>query len=268
MIKKNFRSIKAYRFLSRLKYALSYYLKPLAQIVRWANKDTEDHNFLYRITNLNTLYLVHFIASTFSISLEKSQFYIDEILKDEEFTSDLKSQMRLLTGKKDVFPFLGRRIGWYAVVRILKPKVIFESGVFEGLGAAVVIAAIKRNQSEGFPAEYIGTDITPGSGALISLEDLDFARVIIGDTSLVLEQLDIQIDLFISDGNHASEFEWLELDALNNKLSKNSCVISDNSHVSSVLAEWSVLHGREFFFFKETPEDHWYPGAGIGISLD
>lgn len=222
---------------------------------------------MYPLTELNSKHLVHFIANTFSIPVALSQSYFNEISTDELLTKTLLMQMRQMNGREDSFPFFGRRIGWCMTVRILKPKVIFESGVFEGLGAAVVISALKKNQAEGFSGRYFGTDTTLGSGSLLSLEDFDFGQVILGDTAFVLNQFDKEIDLFIADGNHAMEFEWAELNALSNKLSKNSCVISDNSHASNVLAEWGTQHDRQFFFFKEIPELHWYPGGGIGISL-
>lgn len=33
------------------------------------------------------------------------------------------------------------------------------------------------------------------------------------------------------------------------------------------VAIFSRQYGRSFLMFKEQPKDHWYPGAGIGISF-
>jgi len=44
-------------------------------------------------------------------------------------------------------------------------------------------------------------------------------------------------------------------------------VLSDNSHSTDALAKWSRATGRDFLFFQERPEHHWYRGAGIGVSL-
>ena len=33
------------------------------------------------------------------------------------------------------------------------------------------------------------------------------------------------------------------------------------------LLKFSIEHGRNFVLFRERPKDHWYPGAGIGISF-
>ena len=263
-----YKRLKFFKVILRTRYAFSYYKKPLKSILKWAVADTENHNFLYPLTSLNMQYLLHFLSNTFGVSNATVQVYLDEILNDEILTKNLLKRMRLNRSPKDTFPYFGRRIGWYVIVRILKPKVIFESGVFEGLGAIALISALKRNTIEGFPGNYIGTDIALGSGGLLSNQDLKFGKIIINDTSVVINELNEEIDLFISDGDHSSEFEWNELNAVINKLSKKSCVLSDNSHTSGVLAEWSVRNGRKFYFFKEEPEGHWYPGAGIGISLE
>ena len=262
-----YKKLKFLKAILRTRYAFSYYKKPIKSILKWAVADTENHNFLYPLTSLNMHYLVHFLSNSFDVSYETVQVYLDEILNDEILTKDLLNRMRLNRSPKDTFPFFGRRLGWYVIVRILKPKIIFESGVFEGLGAIALISALKRNSIEGFPGKYIGTDITMGSGGLLSKIDLEFGKIIISDTALVINGLSEKVDLFISDGDHSSEFEWNELNALSNKLSKKSYVLSDNSHTSGVLAEWSVQNNRKFYFFKEEPEGHWYPGAGIGISV-
>jgi len=44
-------------------------------------------------------------------------------------------------------------------------------------------------------------------------------------------------------------------------------VLSDNSHATTELAKWSLRQGRRFMYFAEEPLDHWYPGAGIGVSM-
>ena len=267
MNKMLYKRLRFLKVILRTRYAFSYYKKPLKSILKWAVADTENHNFLYPLTSLNMQYLMHFLSNSFDVSYETVQVYLDEILNDDILTKDLLNRMRLNRSPKDTFPYFGRRLGWYVIARILKPKIIFESGVFEGLGAIALISALKRNSIEGFPGKYIGTDITMGSGGLLSKIDHEFGKIIISDTALVINGLSEKIDLFISDGDHSSEFEWNELNALSNKLSQKSYVLSDNSHTSGVLAEWSVQNNRKFLFFKEEPDGHWYPGAGIGISI-
>ena len=43
-------------------------------------------------------------------------------------------------------------------------------------------------------------------------------------------------------------------------------ILGDNSHVTDELLRFSIEHKRNFVLFRERPKNHWYPGAGIGIS--
>src|SRR5207248_9880418 len=59
----------------------------------------------------------------------------------------------------DVEPRYGRRLGWYALTRATKPRVLVETGVDRGLGTAVLAAAMLRNAQEGAPGLVYATDI-------------------------------------------------------------------------------------------------------------
>ena len=50
------------------------------------------------------------------------------------------------------------------------------------------------------------------------------------------------------------------------KAIKNSFILGDNSHVADCLTKFSRISNRNFIFFRKT-QNHWYPGAGIGISF-
>ena len=76
-----------------------------------------------------------------------------------------------------------------------------------------------------------------------------------------------RIDLFIHDSDHSAEHESREFKLLQSRLSSKGIVLSDNSHVTTELAKWSLEHGRRFVYFAEQPLNHWYPGAGIGVSM-
>ena len=161
----------------------------------------------------------------------------------------------------------GRRIGWYAFVRICKPKIVIETGVDKGLGSCVLAAAIKRNREEGHEGRYIGTDINPLAGYLLDGEYRESGEVIYGDSIETLSGLDVSIDLFINDSDHSADYEAREYATVEKKLSDSAIVLGDNSHVTDKLMEFSQESGRDFLFFSEKPRDHWYPGAGIGISF-
>lgn len=55
----------------------------------------------------------------------------------------------------------GKRIIWYLLLRIIKPKIIIESGVFHGLGSGLLAYGIYKNKEDDFhySAELIGINI-------------------------------------------------------------------------------------------------------------
>ena len=85
--------------------------------------------------------------------------YFTELSEDKKLFDDLNLSLKCMSnyGKEIKFAY-GRRIGWYAFTRILKPKLIIETGVDHGVGACVLTSALLRNKAEGFDGKYIGTD--------------------------------------------------------------------------------------------------------------
>lgn len=162
----------------------------------------------------------------------------------------------------------GRRIGWYAIVRALKPRVVVETGVDKGLGSCVLTAAILRNRVEGHPGEYFGTDIDVDAGYLLDdrYATAGRIRILYGDSIESLARLDKDIDLFINDSHHSADYEAREYAIVAKHLSPGAILLGDNAHVSPALPEFARQSGRRFLFFHEQPADHWYPGAGIGAA--
>jgi hypothetical protein len=160
--------------------------------------------------------------------------------------------------------FFGRRLG---VVRILKPSVIVETGVDQGAGACLLCAALMRNAAEGHPGRYFGTEIRTEAGVLFTKAYSTVGTILLGGSIDSLERFGEPIDLFINDTDHSPVYEAAEYDTIRDKLSPRAVILGDNSHATTALAEFSERRGRRFVFFSERPKDHWYPGAGIGISL-
>ena len=85
-------------------------------------------------------------------------------------------------------PF-GRRLGWYAVARAIKPRLIVETGVERGHGALLLCAALLRNGEEGAPGHYLGTDINPGAGYLLSGKYKAAGKILYGDSIMSLREI-------------------------------------------------------------------------------
>ncbi|HEY5032344.1 MAG TPA: class I SAM-dependent methyltransferase, partial [Actinomycetes bacterium] len=157
---------------------------------------------------------------------------------------------------------LGRRVGWYALVRLLEPEHVVETGTDKGLGSCVLAAAVLRN------GHGRGTtlDINPAAGAMIAGPYAEVIDLRIGDSLDTLAQLDA-IDLFLHDSDHSAGHEARELAAITPRLTETALVLSDNAHVTWELPRWAEDHDRQFSFFAERPRKHWYPGSGIGAAI-
>ncbi len=161
----------------------------------------------------------------------------------------------------------GRRLGWYAVVRALKPRFIIETGVDKGLGAVLLCAALKRNAEEGSPGRYLGTDINPAAGYLLTSPYDAFSHIAYGDSLNTLASITDEVDVFINDSDHSAAYEADEYTCIAPRLSKDAVVLGDNAHSTTKLSEFANQSGRKFLYWQEKPIDHWYPGAGIGFAF-
>lgn len=266
-IKRLIKNIIFYRQYQRLKTIYSYYSKIIKNAYTWIFAKTETDNFYYSITEKNLSDLISIVSIVTGKSIDDIEHFIEEINTNTEIFERIKNSWLSESGMEDAKVGLARRVGWYAVIRSSKPKLIVETGVSHGVGALVICAALEKNASEGYPGRYIGTDINLTSGKLLLDRHKSFAQILIGDSLNSLKNIEDPIDLFINDSDHSAEYEGQEYRTIQHLLSLNSIILGDNSHVTEELRNFSYATGRRYIFFSEKPSNHWYPGAGIGFSF-
>lgn len=254
------------RIAKRLVISLPNTLRGIATIFSWSTKKTEDSNFYYEITDRNKRHLIEFLTLVLGEERQRIEGYILEAESSESLRRVSDTYLGSHQEVKDSKLYFGRRLGWYVVTRVIRPKLVLETGVHQGLGALAICCALEKNGEEGFPGRYVGTDIDERAGAFIENFRFDFANILHGDSIGSINSMDEDVDLYISDSNHTPDYESSELIAVSKKMKPASVVISDNAHATDVLLDWSTENNRKFAFFREAPKNHWYPGAGIGIS--
>ena len=263
------RKSRLVNFLPRFWLAMRFHTVRLGQIFRWLFTSREDTNFTYDLTPDNKLYLANMISVMTGASVKIVQELFrevetDDVLRQHILTKTRASQYRVVADNRVEF---GRRLGWYALVRLLKPGVVVETGVDKGLGAVLLCSALLRNQAEGKPGRYFGTDIAPKAGYLLTDQYAQVGQILYGDSIESLKKLAGPVDLFINDSDHSATYEYDEYETIIGKLGRGGVILGDNAHVTSKLAEFSGKHNRQFLYFQEVPQSHWYPGAGIGFSF-
>jgi hypothetical protein len=255
------------RVKRRREFALSYFKKTINDIDIWAKKKTEDSNFYYKISQSNREYLGLLIAHITSKNYKQIIAYFEEVESDKDLQFHFSKHLENDPNFPDIEINYARRIGWYAFARALKPKLIIETGVDLGVGSCILCSALLRNKSEGFDGRYIGTEIRLEAGELLNGQYRSVGEIQYGDSIESLKKLNTPIDIFINDSDHSDDYEFLEYEAIKSNISPRTLILGDNSHVTNKLAQFSLENDRDFIFFAEKPENHWYPGAGIGISF-
>jgi hypothetical protein len=253
----------------RFAIALSYYGKPLRHMLTWCFRSREFTNFTYNLDVMNQAYLAAFISTVTGVHLEAIQEYIKELEEDAALRDHIQS-LTLASNEAAVADLevrYGRRIGWYAFVRALKPQVVVETGVDKGLGSCVLTAALMRNAAEGFPGYYYGTDVNPNAGYLLKDPYARYGTILYGDSIESLSRLQARIGLFVNDSDHSPEYEMREYETVQPLLCEKAVIIGDNAHWTRQLFDFARKTDRSFLFFQERPKDHWYPGGGIGVAF-
>jgi predicted O-methyltransferase YrrM len=251
----------------RAGYGLRYLAPPVGRLFRWVVRSREVFNYTYHLTPRNRLHLASFLSATTGAPAETFEGYFRELeedggLRDHLLAATLASAESFQADREVRY---GRRIGWYALVRHLKPRLILETGVDKGLGACVLTAALLRNEREGHPGRYLGTDINPRAGYLLQAPYDRVGRLLYGDSIESIRRLSEPVDLYINDSDHSPAYEAREYQTVRPLLTGEACIIGDNAHETDELRAFCHATGRAFCFFKEQPLNHWYPGAGIGL---
>ena len=255
-------------FLLRFKIVSGYFTNPLGKVIVWLFRSKEMANFTYDLSETNKRYLAALISEVTGEQHQTIMKYLAELENNPELRSHIRSA--ILSSEERFFADLdvhyGRRLGWYALVRVMKPKVVVETGVDKGMGSCILISALMKNEQDGYPGYYYGTDINLKAGYLITGEYKKYGEVLYGDSIETLKKLQSSVDIFINDSDHSPDYEAREYEIISTKLSKRAIILGDNSHVTDKLLNFALVTGRQFVFFREEPLNHWYSGAGIGIA--
>jgi len=249
---------------ARLSAVLRHNSHQLAASARWLASSREHTNYTYDLKPLNLEHLAWFVADLTRRPVPEVRHLIDEVLSDRTLAEHLAEAAATGSrrGLTDLDVRLGRRAGWYALVRIMEPEHVVETGTDKGLGSCVLAAALLRNGH----GRVTTIDVNPSAGSLITTPYAELVDLRIGDSVAVLQHLG-DVDFFLHDSDHSPEHEAAELAAVTSRLTDDAVVVSDNSHATAELPRWAEASMRRFAYFAEKPADHWYPGGGIGVSF-
>lgn len=163
---------------------------------------------------------------------------------------------------------------FYVIVRILKPNVVLETGVANGISSSYILYALERNKSgqlfsidlpyqinRVYPPDYIkleGKAFIPENketGWLIPEELKKRWRLEIGKSSeklpLLLKNLPL-LDIFIHDSEHTYENMILEFSTVWPFLKKGGLLLSHDAGWNKALSDFCKEIGTESIIYKES----------------
>lgn len=257
------------RDIYRLKHLYRFAVTPLSAATTWYLKSYEYTNFTYAISEKSENYLGALLANGLGTTYETIGRYFSEIQQDELLNKHFYKQINDSPERyfSDLPIRYGRRIGWYALVRHLKPKLVIESGIDRGVGTCVLAAAILRNQSEGYDGRVVGLDINPYAGRYIKAPYDQVVDVVRTSSLDYLNEFDGKIDLFLHDSDHAYDFEWQEFSLAFPKLSPTGMLVSDNAEVTQCLYDFCLTNDLKFWYWQEEVLNSPALPGGIGIGI-
>ena len=253
----------------RIIVALKYLAHPTKQLLIWLVRSKEFTNFTYDLEDRNKRHLAAFVSQVTERHYHEILGYIVELENDNNLRKHVKNTTKASKERSvaDSTAKYGKRSGWYAIVRAMKPEVIVESGVDKGLGACVLTAALMKNSEEGYKGYYYGIDTNPRAGYLLQGEYALFGEILYGDTSEVLQGFGRGVDVFVYDSDRSATREAIVYEMIRSRLNKGAIILSDTSLDNDELLEFAKRTDRQFLYFQERPYKHWFTGAGIGAAF-
>ena len=228
--------------------------------------DPELDNFTYEIVNEDEL--AAFVAEGTGASVDQARAYIAELQDDADLRAQLRGSMSRRWDRKSS-PHYGRRLGWYAIARVVGPGLIVETGIHDGLGSALLLRALERNAADGRPGRLVSVDIDDAAGWLVDASQRERWEPLYESTFTALPKaLEGQkVGMLIHDSDHTYECENFEFRQAVEHADTAVALVSDNSHATSALRDVCADLRIEYRYFGERPRAHFYPGAGIGFGF-
>lgn len=231
----------------------------VAKYVLW---DPEVESYTYDVANLPEI--ANFLAPILSTTPEQVLAWFEEARTDQYLARDRGfhwSAKRYLS--------LGNRLMYYPVVRAIKPRVIVEAGVHEGLASEMFLAALRRNAAEGHPGKLISLDIHEDTGWLVHPDLRSNWQRVMGSTMTHLDPAleGLEVDLFLHDTPHMPEVISHELNTVMRHAGPKLTVIDSSGLLNPTLREYCDRLGTKHNFIRDIPKDHVVKSHGMAVAM-
>lgn len=197
---------------------------------------------------------VSFIQTISSASYAEILAALTTFLKDQTFKEQFSDRLETLDSFQHPGDLRFHGISLYLLVRLLKPRIVVETGIAHGKSSAMMLLGLEHNDSGtlfsiDLPARGLNID-----GSNTSLYGHEVGWIVpdylrkrwnpeLGDSKVLLPLLienepiaSLGIDMFIHDSLHTLEHTEIELSSVHPYLNDKSIVCVDNIDMGSGLA--------------------------------
>jgi hypothetical protein len=257
------------RWLTKIRvlrrYGVSFSADPRA-CLQYVVIDPELDNFSYSLTNNDEL-AAAVARALGDTSVDAVVALFDEINGDREVASELRSRRRWRPDAKQDTGY-GRRIAWYALARLLKPSLVVETGIKDGLGSVLLLRALERNAAEGFDGRLLSFDLSPDRGWLVSPRFRPGWEPVFAPTQVALEPSlrGRRVGLIIHDSEPTYERAAHEFSVALDHAGDCLGMVS-NGDWSEALRDICQQTGARYETLREKPDHAFYPGSRVDIGV-
>lgn len=257
------RWIAKYRLLRRYGACLRDDLSHNLAYVFW---DPEVESHTYELDNEGEL--VAFAHELLGVPPRHAAAWIAETKQDPELNERLRAHVGFRLHAKRVLP-LGNRLLWYVLTRALRPGLVVETGIYDGLGSLVLLRALERNAAEGRDGELISIDADPHAGWLVADRLRARWHRLTGLTSAVLAPaLEARsVDLLIQDTPHTYDNQLHEFATALEHAADRLVLVDSGGGQTPALEEQVARHFGRREVFVEHPRRHFSPGRGTAVAV-
>lgn len=164
----------------------------------------------------------------------------------------------------------------YVLVRLTSPEIVVETGIYDGLSASYILAALDQNDR----GQLTSIDVNDPEVLPTDLEDPDAGWVVpdhlrprwdrrFGDSKDILPEVVVEydVDFFIHDSLHEYDHMRFEYETVVPAMSEGDVFVSDNVFFSTAFEEFAATHLSNTMYWRNTKIDAEFNGLQMDDRL-
>jgi Methyltransferase domain len=211
--------------------------------------------------------LIEFASRALNVEATRVRELFDELDSDEQLRRDIDERRRPTLLDKN--PPVGQRRLWYVVARLIRPALIVETGVWYGLGSAVLLRALERNADEGYEGRLLAFDPDPTAGWLVHPRHHP-RWTLVRDTAEAGLEAHLHgklAGLFVVDTPPAYERERRQFELAVAHAASPAVLLASNGSQTAALRDLCREYSLAYHHLPYESADHFYTAPGVSLAV-